>query len=451
MRSPVNTTYATQHMLVEASGKTAGRRKAGASAIRAVLLVLFLLSIYVEVPLYITESLFVPSFFTLLVLTPVLAVMYHRRIYKYEAAFVGQVLFLLVLTALLSPGFAYLDQKLLGLVQTMLSIIGGILLFKLLGDLPKRWVARILLALSVLLLAGAFLEVIGILRPISDAFREVAYSSSGYGVYDADERDLGITGFARPKLFTSEPSLLAIGFFAFVNSWLVLAYSKKTLAVTCLGTLLMFVMVGSPVIALSLAVSLAVVLFNEPRLSSLTFISGIICIIGLGLAFVNIEVFASFIERINESYRNIGTLSVSSENLRVVFPYITLRDILQNSPFFGIGISGKEVIERFSSLPLDPDIALGNNVLAMFFMYFGLVGSILFIGAILNYWRRAEVGRILLLVVLVLALSQMMGGFESPRLWGYTFLFAGVVAKSSVPSRPPQPIGNERFFRKGKR
>lgn len=433
----------TPRELASASSRLVGKQNRPLPKFRIALLAAFLVTIYVDVHLYVTSSFVIPSVFMLLVLIPILAVMYHRRIYKYEAAFVGKILLVLLLSVLLSPGFEYIDQKLFGLVQAMAAIIGAVLLLKLLNDLPRHWVARVLLVLSVALVAGAFLEVIGVLRPISDSFREVAHNEAYF--YEADERDVTITGFPRPKFFTAEPSYLAIGFFAFINSWLILTYSKKSLFVACSVTLLMFVLTGSPVIILSLIVSLVIVLFNEPDFTSFAFIGVLACVVGLGLASTQPQVFTSFLERVAESYQYLGTSIPTSENLRLVFPYLTLVDVLRESPLFGVGVAGKELIERYSSLPVDPSAALGNNALAWFFIYLGLVGSLLFIKFTLDYWRRARVGRIALLVVLVLALSQTMGGPETLKFWGYVSLFAGVVKKSSVPGeRTLKSAGNRR-------
>jgi hypothetical protein len=436
----------TPRELESASSRFVGKQTRPLPKIHIALFAAFLVAIYVDVPLYVTSSFVIPSVFMLLVLIPILAVMYCRRIYKYEAAFVGKIFLVLLMSVLLSPGFEYIDQKLLGLVQAMAAIIGAVLLLKLLNDLPRHWVGRVLLALSVALVAGAFLEVIGVLRPISDSFREVAYKQSELiGFYEADERDLTITGFLRPKFFTAEPSFLAIGFFAFINSWLILTYSKKSLFVACSGTLLMFVLTGSPIIVLSLIVSLIIALFSEPDLTSLMLIAVLACVVGLGLAYTQPQVFTSFLERVGESYQNLGSPNPTSENLRLVFPYLTLLDVLRGSPLFGVGVAGKELIERFSSLPVDPSAALGNNALAWLFIYLGLVGSLLFIKFTLDYWRRARVGRIALLVVLVFALSQTMGGPETLKFWGYVSLFTGVVKKSSVPGkRTLKAAGNRR-------
>ena len=433
----------TPRELASASSGLVGKQNRPLPKFRIALLVAFLVAIYVDVHLYVTSSFVIPSVFMLLVLMPILGVMYHRRIYKYEAAFVGKILLVLLMSVLLSPGFEYIDQKLFGLVQAVAAIIGAVLLLKLLDDLPRHWVARVLLVLSVALVAGAFLEVIGVLRPISDSFREVAFHETLF--YEADERDVTITGFPRPKFFTAEPSYLAIGFFAFINSWLILTYSKKSLFVACSLTVLMFVLTGSPVIVISLIVSLVIAQFSESDFTSLAFIGVLACVVGLGLASMQPQVFTSFLERVGESYQYLGTSIPTSENLRLVFPYLTLVDVLRVSPFFGVGVTGKELIERYSSLPVDPSAALGNNALAWFFIYLGLVGSLLFIKFTLDYWRRARVGRIALLVVLVLALSQTMGGPETLKFWGYVSLFAGVVKKSSGPGeRTLKAAGNRR-------
>lgn len=428
----MKTSYAMRRVPTTPLSRRAATERLGTGALvtRAGLLMLFLVSVYVEVPLYLDSSLFVPSFFTLLVLVPILTLMYHRRIYKHEAAFLGQVVLILLLTALLSPGFIYLNEKLVGMLQTVLSIAAGILLLKLLGDLPKRWVANILAVLCAALLFGAALEVLGVLREASDSFRDTAFGQMESGIYASDQRDQEITGFVRPKLFTTEPSLLAIGFLVFVNSWLVLTYDKKRLAAAGLGTAMMLLLTGSPVLLLSLAASLTITLFKEPRFISVAFVGMLVCIGGLGFALLQPEITSNVTTRVVESTENVGTLKTTSENRRVVFPYVTLVDVLQRSPLFGVGISGKELVERYASLPIDPRYALGNNVLAMFVIYTGLAGALLFGSSIYSFWRRAGVRNIALLVVLILALSQTMGGFETPRFWGYAFLFTGAVKMS---------------------
>ena len=404
----------------------------------AALLVLFLISVYLEIPLYLTSTLFIPSFPTLVFLVPVLTALYYRRIYKYEALFVGQVFFVLLLSALLSPGFEHLGQKLLGLFQTLVSISSGILLLKLINDLPRRLIARILFALSALLVVGASLEVVGLLRGVSDAFREVVYGGeSGYFVYDSEERDAGITGFARPKLFVSEPSLLAVGFFAFVNSWLLLDYSSKNLFLACMGTLLMLGLTGSPALALSLAVTLIVMLRHRGEFFVKLSVPVLLGFAVFALTILNPVVISELVLRLGD-LSGYSVLNPTSEQIRLVFPFITLVDVVKASPLFGVGISGKEVIDSFSSLPIAPDLALGTNALATILTYLGILGSLLFIKVFRDYLLRIRIREMALLVVFILALSQMMSGVESPRFWGYVFLFIGLIKLRSTTESLPE-------------
>jgi hypothetical protein len=417
-----------------AADSFAKRQRAELPRLRSLLLlllfILFLISTYLHVPLALGGSFFIPAFLTTLFLLPLLAILYYNRMYRYELGLLTQVFYLLLLTALLSPGFEYIDQKFLGLLQTVLSLIGGVLLVKLVGDLPRQWVSRALLFMCIVLILGAFLEVTDVLRAASDSFRETVYSGtygeSGIYVYEADNRDVGITGFPRPKLFTSEPSYLAIGFFVFVNAWLTLAYSNKRLIATCLGTLIMFLLNGSPFLVLSLAVSLTIMLFHETRISRLTFAILAVWIMLLSLAYIQPTMVANLVSRMSDFYQSLSVENTSSLNQRVLWPYITAFDVLRHCPLFGVGISGKEVVERFSSLPYSSIQVLGHNCFAWLLVYTGFVGATLFFKFFYNYLRSVKVAHILPLTVLLIALANMLGGFETARFWGYAFLFIGV-------------------------
>src|SRR5215207_9288907 len=132
------------------------------STVYGVLLIVFLISLYTAVPLYVSVgggSLFIPSAFILLVLVPLLFVTLNRRIYRYDMAFLAMMFCVLLLSMLLSPGLDLVDQKLLGFVQTTTSLVAAILLLRLLDRVGRAKVSRILFAFSVVFVVGAFLEV----------------------------------------------------------------------------------------------------------------------------------------------------------------------------------------------------------------------------------------------------------------------------------------------------
>lgn len=272
----------------------------------------------------------------------------------------------------------------------------------------------------------------GILRELSDSFREFAYSRGGYRVYTNVDRDEILLGFDRPKFFTSEPSLLAIGFFAFSNSWLLLSFSRKNWMIVCISTIIMLNLTGSPILLISLVASI-VILISQIRYSRnswyiLLVATLIVYALTIGGVFDKVQ------DRLMHSLFETDISVVSSENLRMIFPYISMIDILKSSPFFGVGISGKELIGVYSSLPLDSSDAFGNNNLAAMFTYLGGLGGMLFIAVFYGYIGRIRISSKLIFIIMFIALTQMMGGFESPRFWGYIFLFIGVLRKAAEAS-----------------
>ncbi len=411
--------YAQEQLCVSASLANRG--------LYAFLLTFFLLLTYAGIPLFITDSFYVPL---LVFLIPVLLVVFQKRIYRYDVMFVLKIIGVLMLTVFLSPGISFIGDKLKGVLQTTVSITAGILLLKLVDVMGKRSVQRVLLGLCIVLLVGSFLEVIGVLRGTSDAFRAaVDYRKAGFGVYGHAERDLGLVGFTRPNFFASEPSILAIGFFAFINSWLLLSYSRKNFILACLGTLGMLFLSGSPILLMSLLISV----FTMVALTSKTHEIGyLICLLLLTITlafFLRPELIIKLAMRFSYSFSSANTYALTSENVRMIFPYITLVDVLKNSPLFGLGISGKKLVQFYSSLPVKPVHAFGNNSFAAFFAYMGVVGSFLFLKTFLKYLHKLKISNSMLLMFILLGLAQVMGAFEASRFWGYVFLFVAVLKK----------------------
>ena len=117
----------------------------------------------------------------------------------------------------------------------------------------------------------------------------------------------------------------------------------------------------------------------------------------------------------------------------MIIPYLTLADTLLRWPLFGAGIGGKEVVVEHNSLPVtNPKEALGNNAFADIGIYLGIVGGAWFTFLLLRQARRSGVRRLWLLVALVVLFSQLVGGFDSFRYWGFIALFWGALAVADV-------------------
>lgn len=112
-----------------------------------------------------------------------------------------------------------------------------------------------------------------------------------------------------------------------------------------------------------------------------------------------------------------------------MYPYITLASTWVRWPLFGVGISGKEVVADNTDLDLRrSEVALGNNAMAEIGTYLGLVGGAWFVWLMLTQARQTGVRRLFLLALIVALFSQLMGGMESFRYWGFIALLWGSLA-----------------------
>ena len=403
-----------------------------------IVLVFLLLSVYTEVPLFIDQNFYIPSFLTVFSI-PMITLITWKRIRKRDIVFIIKTILVLLLTVFFSIGSGFIGNKLIGVLQTTVAIIAGVLLVKIIDYLKHREIEGVFLGVSFLLFVGALLEVTGVIRDLSNSFREMAFGQAGYTIYSNYARDILLAGFERPSFFTAEPSYLAIGFFVFSNAWLVLNPSLKKWLTLIASTSILLYITASFILIISILSSILVMmlLYNRKNHALLRYLRiglfVIFLIVILALLFA-LGVFNSIILRFSMSIANVQGYTISSENIRMVFPYLTMIDVLRASPLFGVGISGKDIIGQLSTLPIDPSYAFGNNNFAALFIYMGIMGSILFVAVLYRYLVRLLSGTELLLFTLfVIGLSQTMGGFESLKFWGYIFIFIGVLKNSNLP------------------
>lgn len=422
-------------MTATPSDITAAPNAIALSAERALAVAAFvflLVGYYVEPPLEISRGIVIPAA-SIVLLLPVLLVAVIGRIESMDVRFLGGAVLVFAVSALLSPGLAEIGQKVLGLAQTVTSLVAGIVLLKVMDSLPQRTISRLLAIGWTLLLVGVVLEIAGPLRPLVNRFGETIYGVGGYEFYSGDLRDLDLVGFARPKFFTSEPSLAAIGFMMLTNSWLCIKPTLRRTAIVMTCTVVAIPLFGSLVLVLSLFVSMLIGGAATRRFRTI--------LLAGALAVIIVIIGASIFPAVARAFQNrgqqgllaaaagAGPLELTSENLRLVIPAITTFDVLSHSPLFGVGISGKEVIIQYSTLPFRDfvtEVRIGNN-LALLLIYLGIVGASAYLWLWRWYARRLQLPHVGALLVLALGLSQCMGGFETPRFWGYVFLAVGAL------------------------
>ena len=112
---------------------------------------------------------------------------------------------------------------------------------------------------------------------------------------------------------------------------------------------------------------------------------------------------------------------------------MVLADTLLRAPAFGVGVGGKEVIAEMRGISDEVStVVIGNNSLAALGIYLGLVGAGLFIYLLLKHMRHTGVRRIGLISLILLLFSQLMGGIDTFRYWGFIALMWGALAVSDA-------------------
>ncbi len=414
-----------------------------AQLLRAVLLLLIAVCTYLHVPLLSGGRLLVPSFPTV-ALTPLLFLVVWRDLTLADLMFVLKVAFVLLLSIALSPGYAHIEEKFVSMIQFSMAVAVAVLIVRLMQQLSPAALERTLLVLWCLILVGSILEVLDVIRAASDAFRARAYEEL-YGLYDADLRDVNLVGWPRPKLFSSEPSHVTKFFIASVNAWLLVRVTWRKAMVVAGATVAMLVIMGSPMLLVSAAITLATVALNQhQRLSSRVGVLAVIVLFGACIgAYVAGSNFSTAVTRVEtavESSPDAEIDSPSADERRVVLPYLVMIDTVMTSPLFGAGVGGKEVIADARNMSANSSTrVVGNNALAGIGIFLGLVGGGLFIYFVLMHMRETGVRQIGLMVVILVLFSQLMGGIDTFRYWGFVALMWGALAASSGATNPGAP------------
>jgi hypothetical protein len=120
---------------------------------------------------------------------------------------------------------------------------------------------------------------------------------------------------------------------------------------------------------------------------------------------------------------------------------------LLRSPLFGAGVGGKEAIADARNMSADSSTRLiGNNAFASVGIFLGLVGGGMFIYFLFMQMRQTGVRRLGLMAVILILFSQLMGGIDTFRYWGFVALLWGAlaVADAATDQAARASSGNDR-------
>jgi hypothetical protein len=397
---------------------------------RMTLLVVISLCAYTQIPLLTGGRMLVPSFPTV-ALTPLLLLTVWPNISKSDGVFLPKIAFVLLLSLAFSPGHEYVGEKFFALIQCCMAIGVAVLIVRLMQQIRRELLERALLVLWLLIVAGAALEVLGVIGAISDSFRVWAYGDA-YTLYGSDLRDINLVGWPRPKLFSVEPSHVTKVFIASINAWLLVRVSWAKVATVAGATLVMLVIMGSPMLLASVALTLLILMWDR-RASLRARVTMILSTLLIAVLF-GVYYGGSSYSAVAARLTNVGEPTVSqrrsrgSEEGRLIYPYVILIETWSRWPLFGVGLGGKEILADQSKTGASREAAMGNNVMAEMGTYLGSVGAVLFLYALMMQAVHSGVRRVGLFLLIIVLFSQLMAGMESFRYWGFIALLWGALA-----------------------
>ncbi|MEN9315990.1 MAG: hypothetical protein RIS35_2383 [Pseudomonadota bacterium] len=398
------------------------------SRISYALLACIIVFAYLDPPVQLANGFLLPSPL-LIIAAPIAFWVVRYSIRGRDLLFVVGASALFLTTAIFAPNWADLGSRLFSVVQISFSLA----LFAAVTLLWRQATRKQVFTMATLLLSilsfGCIAETLLGLGELSNRFRDAVYVG-GYAAYDNDLRDIALSGGIRPKFFASEPSIVAITALVLTTVAFATASTLFQRGVTLLLYTVLFVVVDSPVLLAALPVVVLCSVRSILPVATFFLVAGMITLsFGLLIAPQDDGQAGAMAERLEGLTASLDSFDEingqSSERMRLVNPYISLRDALNVNPIFGLGVGGKRTLSEISSFSANFEVAFGNNAFATLFMYAGIVGSVCVAALFAWYWRGAT-NRYWRFVAVFAIFGQTMGGFESPRFWVFMALLSCV-------------------------
>ena len=339
-----------------------------------------------------------------------------RQVWYSLTRFLISIVILLSLGLIAVPEYSlYFNERITGTVQLFFSIyIFSICVINVVNVDVKK-IDSMILVLYFTLLIIAMLERTGLLFNVSELIRNSLY---GFSMYSGYERDIRSYGFVRPMAFMKEPAHFA---------WLVsilgfYLYKRNVITIKIIITIgfVFLYLISSPIcLILFSALLIDYEIVNKSRVVITLPVFSLFIILIINLVF----------ESRIDGFLNGTDISVLS---RLVGPPLITLKVLQEYPFFGLGLTADTLVtdyvyavffyfSEFGALdPLD-DTVLAKRVTNYFFqsfVYLGLAGVLIIIYIFNCFLRNYLTPKELLSTVSIfIVFSLGMGGLVTPRVF----------------------------------
>ena len=418
-----------------------------------IFVLIYLIGVYTHVVLYLSPFFFIPSIGV--GIGGVLLLMKNVR--RIRISHLGPILGVLTiggLTVFWGPeASSYFGERVKGLAYLSYSMGFAYALFLELRQWERREVVGLFKLFSILIVVGCLLENYTSFRNVSDAFRFAVFRS---GVYEGVDRDLETFGMIRPKLFTSEPSYVALLFLFFSTIWLGLSQERRKYLYHGLLTAMALFQIRSPIILLAAPIALVVMFYldygglrNFLRMLGMRELAAVMLIALFVVTFLYVAFSTIMARRVQLILAGRG----QSFAARIVAPPLIAYQTIKEYPVFGAGITGKEAIEEQMG---DIFIALGfaaavqkwtkagnlvhknANFFWLHWIYFGLLGGIGVLWLVYRLMKSLGVTHFYFCSMTLLIISQTTGGYVGTRTWTIVFMVFLVSAFRGTANNVPQ-------------
>ncbi len=390
---------------------------------------LYIVGAYTAASIYDNGRLLVPSYLCLLASIATISVHHSSlpwRAYMWAAVISGVVLLHSVLVLLwVDSG----SESVRASVNLLYSLVLTATFYRALRGCDERTLRPLFGGIAALILILAIAERYLGLDVLSNYFRRIIYPSS---LYIADHRDVLLYGGIRPKVFTLEPSYVALYFSLFLSAWLLSAPPRvSSMLGAVMATGLAIYVMRSPIAAYAMYGAAITLIMGsahaQSRLAWTVFVSAaVIFIPPLGLGYIASLAPDSFLGGASLINRfSVPFVIASNSIVETAIGYglaadVTLfRQLVDTSLL--LGVSEASGIGSITS---------GSALLANSFFYsvisFGLLGGVAFWLATYKYMRVVGSTWPLAGVAISATFLTLLGGLVTVQVW---FIFA-IIARS---------------------
>lgn len=279
------------------------------------------------------------------------------------------------------------------------------------------------------------LETKTFLAAVSDAFRARVYET---GLYYADERDITMAGFVRPKVFAAEPSHAAWSVSALALC--ALAYDQNRKVALCAILICGFgaMVFYSPAALATCGILVVVSSFLKERRSPHGLLSKTLIVVGGALLVLTLFPYILGVRLETDEVHGVE----GSVFIRIVQPFTLAYEALIYNPFIGVGFRGLEAI--WTKIPYieegigsdDLNMVPGMAILTIP-LFTGIYGVIVFGVVLMILLRQLPYGRRIAFAIVVLFALTQKQSFVLSSAW----LIGAVWFLQSKPQ--PVPAGVE--------